>query len=55
LIRTELDKQTPRPSTLHLFLAAPAVAALLLGHDWNLNAGHRRHTDPGYVPTLLVR
>lgn len=57
LIRTQLDEQTPRPSKLHLFLAAPAGAALLLGHDWNLmpDTVVYEHTDPVYAPTLLVR
>ncbi len=45
--------------TIHLFLAAPAGLALLLGHRWNrvattivyedLGAGH------GYVPTFTIR
>lgn len=56
LIRSKLAEQRPRPSKLHLFLAAPAGAALLLGHDWNLmpDTVVYEHTDPGYAPTLLV-
>jgi hypothetical protein len=56
--RTELrhrlaPTKTPR---LHLFLAAPAGSALLLGHHWNLLPPTLvyEHLDPSYAPTLTV-
>lgn len=56
LLRTEFDKLERRPARLHLFMAAPAGAVLLLGHDWNLmpETVVYEHLDPGYTATLSV-
>jgi hypothetical protein len=41
---------------IHLFLAAPAGAALMLGHHWNLMPPTMlyEHLNPGYAPTLSI-
>lgn len=56
LLREELGKLPFRPARLHLFVAAPAGAVLLLGHDWNLlpDTLIYEHTDPSYAPTVLI-
>jgi hypothetical protein len=56
LLRKEISQFDRRPSKLHLFMAAPAGAALLLGHDWNLmpETVVYEHLDPGYAITLIV-
>lgn len=57
LLRGELGKLVQPPSQLHLFIAAPAGAALLLGHDWNLlpETVVYELVDSHYVPTVTVR
>jgi hypothetical protein len=53
-IRTAVGQATaPR---LHLFLAAPAGAALMLGHHWNLMPPTTvyEHLGSGYAPTLTI-
>jgi hypothetical protein len=57
LLREELRKLAQPPSGLHLFIAAPAGAALLLGHDWNLlpETVVYELVDNHYVPTVTVR
>ncbi len=56
MLREEIGKLPTRPARVHLFLAAPAGAALLLGHDWNLlpDTVVYEHIEPSYAPTLLV-
>lgn len=51
--RAIAETQAPR---LHLFLAAPAGAALMLGHHWNLMPPTTvyEHLDPSYSPTITV-
>ena len=56
LIRAQLRELDPRPQHIHLFLAAPAGAALLLGHDWNLlpTTLVYEHTGSSYAPSMTV-
>lgn len=56
LIRAQLKELDARPKQLHLFLAAPAGAALLLGHDWNLlpQTLVYEHTGTSYIPSMTV-
>lgn len=41
---------------IHLFLAAPAGAVLMLGHHWNLLPPTTiyEHLNPGYTPTITL-
>lgn len=56
LLRQEFGKLERRPTRLHLFMAAPAGAAVFLGHSWNLmpETVVYEHLDPGYAPTHIV-
>ena len=49
--------RTTGADRVHLFFAAPAGAAFLLGHDWNLlpETVVYEHTGSSYAPTFLVR
>jgi hypothetical protein len=55
-LRQELKALPTYPARVHLFLAAPAGAALLLGHNWNLlppTLVYER-VEPTYAPTLEI-
>jgi hypothetical protein len=41
---------------VHLFIAAPAATALMMGHHWNLMPATTlfEHVPPGYVPTIEI-
>lgn len=56
LIRSQIRELETRPGRLHLFLAAPGGAVLLLGHDWNLlpETLVYEHTGTSYVPSTTV-
>lgn len=55
-LREELKALPTYPGRVHLFLAAPAGAGLLLGHDWNLLPPTLvyEHVEPTYAPTLQI-
>lgn len=59
-VRDEVRRiaSTAQPSTLHLFLAAPAGFALLLGHVWDRVPDTQTYEDlktSGYEPAFLIR
>jgi hypothetical protein len=41
---------------VHLYLAAPAALAMMLGHQWNLMPATTiyEHARPGYIPTISL-
>ncbi len=43
-----------RAQHMHLFIAAPAAIALMMGHHWNLMPATTlyEHIPPGYIPTI---
>lgn len=57
LLREEIRKLEQPARRLHLFLAAPGGAALLLGHDWNLlpETVVYELVDNSYVSTVVFR
>ena len=48
--------QTHKPARIHLFLAMPSAAAMLLGHLWDRIGETQLYTDlaPGYTPAYLI-
>lgn len=56
LVRAQIRLLRVPPERVHLFLACPGGAALLLGHDWNLMPSTLvyEHTGNSYVPAFLV-